>query len=74
MNNFSKSPNLRRVFDEILRFERWLGFSGWSFPGFFPLGIPKVQRFANLVDLEKMLQNAYFDAKIGFDTEENGPF
>ena len=23
------------------------------FPGFFPLGIPKVQRHSNLVDLEK---------------------
>ena len=25
------------------------------------------------VDLEKMQQNAYLDAKIGVDTEENGP-
>ena len=30
-----------------------------------------MQRCVNLVDLEKMLKNAYLDAKIGFDTEEN---
>ena len=33
-----------------------------------------VQRFANLVDLEKInAENAYLDAKIGFDAEENEP-
>ena len=37
--------------------------------------IGAVQRIANLVVLEKnlMLQNAYLDAKIGFDAEENEP-
>ena len=30
-----------------------------------------VQKCENLVDLEKMLKNAYLGAKIGFDTEEN---
>ena len=43
------------------------------FPGFFPLGIPKVQRVLNLVDLEKCFKNEYLVAKIGFDTEENEP-
>ena len=32
-----------------------------------------VQRIANLVVLERMLKNAYLDAKIGFDAEENEP-
>ena len=42
---------------------------------FFPRGIQKVQRIANLVVLEQstMLKNAYLGAKIGFDTEENEP-
>ena len=31
------------------------------------------QKFANLVELGKMLQNAYFLAKIGFDTAESKP-
>ena len=32
-----------------------------------------VQTCANLVDLEKMLQNDYLVAKIGVDTAENEP-
>ena len=32
-----------------------------------------MQKYANLVDLEKMLSNAYFLAKIRFDTAENEP-
>ena len=32
-----------------------------------------VQRYVDLVDLEKMLQNAYLDGKIGFDTAEKAP-
>ena len=32
-----------------------------------------VQRIGNLIDLEKMLQNEYFVAKIGVDTAENKP-
>ena len=35
--------------------------------------IPKVQRFLNLVDLEKMLKNEYLVAKISVDTAENEP-
>ena len=30
-----------------------------------------MQRYANLLDLEKMLKNDYLVAKIGFDTAEN---
>ena len=59
------------------------------FPGFFPLGIPKVRRCDNLVHVvvfpgffhfdskscryRKMLQNEYLLAKIGADTAENEP-
>ena len=32
-----------------------------------------VQRYLKLVDLEKCEKNAYLDAKIGLDTEENEP-
>ena len=32
-----------------------------------------LERFANLVDLEKMLKHEYLDAQIGVDTEENQP-
>ena len=32
-----------------------------------------VQKFVNLVDLEKMLQNEYLVANIGFDSAENEP-
>ena len=32
-----------------------------------------MQKFANLVELEKCYQNAYFLAKIRFDTAENEP-
>ncbi len=32
-----------------------------------------VQKYENLVDLEKMLQNEYLVAKIDADTEENEP-
>ena len=32
-----------------------------------------VQKYANLVELEKMLSNAYFLAKFRFDTAENEP-
>ena len=41
----------------------------------FSTSIPKVQRNAHLVDLEKnvMLKNEYLLAKIGVDTAENGP-
>ena len=37
----------------VAEFSSKLGFSGWFFPGIFPLGIQKVQRIANLVVLEK---------------------
>ena len=33
-----------------------------------------VQRFIYLLDFEKMLKNAYLDAKIGFDTAESESF
>ena len=45
------------------------------FPGFFPLGIPKVQRNANLVDL-KIVFNATkcgFLATVAVDKAENEP-
>ena len=32
-----------------------------------------LQKSANLVDLEKLLQNEYLTAKFGFDTAENEP-
>ena len=32
-----------------------------------------MQKYANLVELEKMLSNAYFLAKFRFDTAENEP-
>ena len=32
-----------------------------------------MQKYANLVELEKMLANAYFLAKFRFDTAENEP-
>ena len=35
--------------------------------------IAAVQKDANLVELEKMLSNAYFLAKFRFDTAENEP-
>ena len=37
----------------LLDFQFFVGIFWVVFPGFFPLGIPKVQRIANLVDLEK---------------------
>ena len=32
-----------------------------------------MQKYVNLVDLEKLLTNAYLAEKIGLDTEENEP-
>ena len=51
----------------------FLGVSEWVFPGFSHTKIPKVQRNANLVDLEKskMLQNEYLVAIVAVDTAEN---
>ena len=50
-------------------------FEGVAFHG-FPFGIQKVQRNANLVDLDrsrKMQKNDYSIAKFGVDTAENEP-
>ena len=32
-----------------------------------------MQKYIDVVELEKFLKNAYLGAKIGFDTEENEP-
>ena len=48
------SPFSFGLFDGIRYFSVFsLEFSGWFFQVFFPLGIPKVRKDANLADFEK---------------------
>ena len=61
-DTFFVSPDFRRlrlVVRSAFRVSYFsLGFSGWFFQ-VFPLGIPKVLRNANLVDLENAEKCAY---------------
>ena len=67
--SFSFRQKIGRFFAEILRSERGRSLR-WVFQG-FPTSEKKVQKYENLVDLEKPEKNEYSVAIVAVHTAEN---